>query len=103
MTSRDPRVEKGKEAAYEEEEVPLSVRDQLHIFQQEIQVLTYNLMQRTFDLEAAILSNEKILTEIEFKVVELLLCFARSRRPASEDMYDLSIKSKSCGPHKGHT
>ncbi|EOY21842.1 Uncharacterized protein TCM_013984 [Theobroma cacao] len=54
MTSRDPRVEKGKKAAFKEEE--------------EIQVLIDNLMQRTFDLEAAILSNEKIIAEIEFKV-----------------------------------
>ncbi|EOY00137.1 Uncharacterized protein TCM_009686 [Theobroma cacao] len=75
MTSRDPRVEKGKEAISEKDEVPLSVRDQLHIFlsvrdqlhifQQEMQVLINNLMQRTFDLEAASLSNEKILAKID--------------------------------------
>ncbi|EOY08982.1 Uncharacterized protein TCM_024319 [Theobroma cacao] len=82
MMSRDPRVEKGNEVASEKEELPLSVRDhlniflsvrdQLHIFQQEMQVLIDNLMQRTFDLEAAILSNKKILAEIELKVDELM-------------------------------
>ncbi|EOY26293.1 Uncharacterized protein TCM_027776 [Theobroma cacao] len=69
MTSRDARVENGEEAASEEEKVPL--REQLQIFQQDMHALIDNLMQRTFDLEAAILSNKKILAEIEFKVYEL--------------------------------
>ncbi|EOY03963.1 Uncharacterized protein TCM_019187 [Theobroma cacao] len=61
MTSKDLRVKKGKEVAFEEKEVPL--RDQFHIFQQKINVLIDNLMQRTFDLEASDFSRSGCGTE----------------------------------------
>ncbi|EOY13424.1 Uncharacterized protein TCM_031998 [Theobroma cacao] len=76
MASRDPRVDNGEKAASEEEEMPL--REKLEIFQQEMHALIDKLMARTFELEADILSNNKILGEIyEIALRDLLLGIGR--------------------------
>ncbi|EOY00025.1 Uncharacterized protein TCM_009385 [Theobroma cacao] len=62
MESRDPSIQTGERASSKEEEMPL--RKKLEIFQQKMHALIDKLMARTFELEANVLSNNKILTEI---------------------------------------